>query len=142
LGKDFSEMDFMLSHEEIRTWWTQYPDLTPILIGWLAGPNAEKLKDTPDNDILELGLASLSNIFKIEPNILRKRLVTSRLRIGPPTPKLAARTVILLQKTEAARLELVAPVDGKIFFAGEALYSGKDTATVERRVGQRIRGGK
>jgi len=37
---------------------------------------------------------------------------------------------------------LVAPVDGKIFFAGEALYSGKDTATVEGALAQRIRGGK
>src|SRR3989344_2444795 len=60
-GKDFGEMDFMFSNEEIRIWWTQYPDLIPVLTGWLAGPKSAKLIDSSDAEIIDAGIRSLAN---------------------------------------------------------------------------------
>jgi monoamine oxidase len=41
-ASSLKEMGFLLSDEEIPTWWTQYPNHSTILTGWLGGPPAEK----------------------------------------------------------------------------------------------------
>ncbi len=39
----FERLFFMLSNEEVPTWWTQYPEERPVLTGWLPGPDALKI---------------------------------------------------------------------------------------------------
>ncbi|MDF2430623.1 MAG: hypothetical protein JWP44_254, partial [Mucilaginibacter sp.] len=47
-GKILKNMAFLFSEEEIPTWWTQVPQYSPVLTGWLGGPAAAAKKDTPD----------------------------------------------------------------------------------------------
>ncbi|OGF52269.1 hypothetical protein A3I27_01910 [Candidatus Giovannonibacteria bacterium RIFCSPLOWO2_02_FULL_43_11b] len=131
LGKDFSEMDFIFSGEEVRTWWTQYPDLVPVLTGWIPGPRAEKYKNSSDKDILELALDSLSNVFKVDREFVRKEIVASKIVNWPADPYAKGAYSYSTTESEEGYEELRKPAGNKIFFAGEALYAGKDTATVE-----------
>jgi monoamine oxidase len=131
LGKDFSKMDFMFSDGEIRTWWTQYPLPYPVLTGWIAGPHAEKLKDRSDDDILDIAIASLATIFKVPVDILYQNLVRPMIANWSADPYTKGAYSYATTVSRAARAEILKPVFGTIFFAGEALYEGKETATVE-----------
>ncbi len=62
---DLKSTGFIISDQEIPTWWTQLPQRSTLLTGWLAGPKALHLKDTPDEIILIKSLDALSNIFNI-----------------------------------------------------------------------------
>ncbi|MCI0559938.1 MAG: FAD-dependent oxidoreductase, partial [Nitrososphaera sp.] len=131
LGKDFSEMDFIHSNEVVRTYWTQYPATHAVLTGWLAGPRAEKFKDTSDADILDVALVSLSRIFGVALDVLHERLVASKIANWPADPYAQGAYSYDSLGSKEARQEIRKPIHDVMFFAGEAVYEGKETATVE-----------
>jgi monoamine oxidase len=60
-GQDLSKMMFFLCHETIPTWWTQYPDSSPVLTGWLPGAGTEEFKHRSANAMLGLAMTSLAD---------------------------------------------------------------------------------
>src|SRR4029079_13695051 len=75
----FERMFFMLSHEEVPTWWTQYPEERTVLTGWQPGPKAIEMSQKPDEDILAAALRSLSNIFSISIDELKAELTNYKI---------------------------------------------------------------
>lgn len=130
-GEDLSKLRFMRSNEKIPIWWTQYPDLYPVLTGWLAGPNAEKVKELSSDQVIDAAFTSLASIFSIDEGKLRERLVTVKVINWSVDPLARGAYSYSTVGAEEAYKELGEPVDDKIFFAGEALCEGKETATVE-----------
>lgn len=130
-GKDFGEMDFMLSNEAISVWWTQYPDLIPVLTGWVAGPRAQKFAKSSEEEIIDAGLESLANIFKVGKEHIKKELVFAKVANWPADPWAKGAYSYWTLEADAAQQELLKPVGNRLFFAGEALCEGKDAATVE-----------
>lgn len=131
LGKNFTEMDFMFSDGEVRTWWTQHPLPYPVLTGWVAGPHAEKLKGKSDDEILEIAITSLSTIFKVPTDTLYQNLVRPQIANWSADPYARGAYSYATPASHASRAEILKPVFSTIFFAGEALYEGRETATVE-----------
>jgi monoamine oxidase len=135
LGNNLSKMSFILSYEPVRTWWTQYPDSVPVLIGWLAGPEADKIAKKSDDYFIDLGLISLSKIFKIDKAKLKKMMIKSKVTNWATDPfAYCAYSYTTVEAKEAIE-EMTTPIDNRIYFAGEAIYSGKDTTTVEGALG-------
>ena len=124
------DMFFLFSGEKIPTWWSQLPDKTPILTGWLAGPKAIELEDADDEKILEYAFRSLSSIFDINIEILQQYIKGSHVHnwIADPFSKGAYAYDSIT--SAAAKNILAAPVSNTLFFAGEAL-SKYLTGTVE-----------
>ncbi len=131
LDLDLSRMSFMVSNEEVRAWWTQYPELQPVLVGWMAGPTLMKYTNATDADFVELAFQSLSNIFKVDSSVLRENLLSSKVINWPKDPMALGAYSYTTPETKTAREKLVAPIEDRLYFTGEALYSGKDTGTVE-----------
>jgi monoamine oxidase len=103
----------------------------PLLTGWAAGPNAEKIKDLTDSEIIDLALTSLSNLFKVNRHTLKKKLIAAKVANWlTDTFALGAYSYATVESKKAAQ-ELIKPVANRIFLAGEALYRGQETATVE-----------
>jgi monoamine oxidase len=134
-GKDLRKMNFIFSDQVIGTWWTQYPEKVPILTGWVAGPKATKLAKTSSENILDMSLTSLSNIFNVDKMRLKKKLVKSKVINWPADRLTHGAYSYPTVGYDKFRDEISKPVDNNLFFAGEALYSGKDTATVEGALG-------
>ncbi len=128
-GHDLSKMAFLLCNEKFMTWWTQYPEVTNVLTGWMAGPEAGKNKDASSDELLEMALASLSNIFKTSVSDLKKELVMSKVMNWPADPFTEGAYSYTTYKTNDAYKRLAEPIDDALFFAGEAL--GTADATVE-----------
>lgn len=131
LEKDPSKMVFVVSDEAIDTWWGQYGEATPLLVGWSAGPAAEKIKDYPSEKIVDLALTSLVNIFSVKREMLEKKFVKARVINWLIDDFTLGAYSYSTPGTEAALAELERPVDNRLFFTGEAFYRGQETATVE-----------
>jgi monoamine oxidase len=130
-GADLARMSFLFSDEIVPTWWTQYPRPHPVLTGWLAGPRTEKMMHLSSEEIVDTGLASLARAFDVSTDDLGKQLIASRAIDWRKDPFARGAYSYATPETKAARAELLEPVDGIVFFSGEALYQGKEMGTVE-----------
>ncbi len=127
LGRDLSRLSFMLSDELVPTWWTQYPRPHPVLTGWFAGPRAAKSK-LSEPELIEAGLDAVSRIFEIDA---RPLLTAARAIHWGQDPFARGAYSYATPESHAAQDELSKPLDGVLYYAGEALYRGADMGTVE-----------
>jgi monoamine oxidase len=130
-GNSLKEMSFLLSDEEIPTWWTQFPDHSSVLTGWLGGTPAEKKKDLSNNELLQQGLESLSNIFKLSVDELKDGLIAWNVVNWTTDPFTRGSYAYDTVESSKARGILTTPVNHTIYFAGEYLYDGPAMGTVE-----------
>jgi monoamine oxidase len=130
-GRDLSDLSFLLSDAAVPTWWTQYPDGYPVLTGWLAGPKADRVSSLGEAELIDLGLASLAEIFDVPADRIRKDLVAARAINWGNDPFARGAYSYATPRTREARSMLRKPKGDAIFFSGEALYAGPDMGTVE-----------
>lgn len=131
VGADLKNMGFILSSEVIPTWWTQMPQRSPVLTGWLGGLPAAAKKDTPPEEILQISLQSLSNIFKLGVDELKQKLIAFDVANWTTDPFTCGSYAYDTVRAGDARKILSQPVENTIFFAGEYLYEGPAMGTVE-----------
>jgi monoamine oxidase len=129
-GRDLTDLSFLLSDAAVPTWWTQYPVEYPVLTGWLAGPKADRVSALTEAELVEMGLASLAEIFDLPAERISRDLVASRAINWGNDPFARGAYSYATPKTRAAQSALRKP-GGAIIFAGEALYAGPDMGTVE-----------
>jgi monoamine oxidase len=130
-GRDLADLSFLVSDATVPTWWTQYPARHLVLTGWFAGPKADRVSSLTATELVEMGLASLAEIFDLPPDRIRRDLVASRAINWGNDPFARGAYSYATPKTRAARSALREPDGGAIFFAGEALHAGPDMGTVE-----------
>ncbi|HLL43986.1 MAG TPA: FAD-dependent oxidoreductase, partial [Segetibacter sp.] len=124
-------LQMVLSDMPIPTWWTQLPQHTPVLTGWLSGPTAEEIKNEKDEVIIWQSLYSLSNIFNIDINALTARLKSGKVFNWANDAYTMGSYSYSTVHSKSARKILSEPIENTLFFAGEALYEGTETGTVE-----------
>jgi len=130
-GRDLADLSFLISDATVPTWWTQHPAHHPVLTGWYAGPKADTVSSLSETELVEMGLASLAEIFDLPADRIRRGLVASRA-INWSNDRFARGAYsYATPRTRAAQSTLREPDGAAIFFAGEALYAGADMGTVE-----------
>lgn len=130
-GKKLSKMAFLLCNEKFLTWWTQYPETSPVLVGWMAGPEAARHKSSTSEELLNIALSSLSNVFKIDKSIISNQVEIYKAVNWPNDPFSKGAYSYTTPLTGNAYEKLAEPVDDKVFFAGEAVCVGEEASTVE-----------
>jgi monoamine oxidase len=130
-GRDLSDLSFLISDTTVPTWWTQHPDEYPVLTGWFAGPKAERVSSLTEVELIDMGLASLAEIFELPKDRIRRNLVASRAINWGNDPFARGAYSYATPRTREAQSVLRRPNSDAIFFSGEALYAGPDMGTVE-----------
>jgi monoamine oxidase len=130
-GRDLADLTFLFSSATVPTWWTQHPAKYPVLTGWFAGPKADTVTRLTMNELIDMGLASLAEIFDLSPDRMTRDLVTSQAINWGNDPFARGAYSYATPKTRQAQLALRKLDGGAVFFAGEALYTGRDIGTVE-----------
>jgi len=130
-GASLKDMGFVLSNEAIPTWWTQAPQHSSILTGWLGGLPAAEKKDTPADEILQFSLQSIGDIFKRNPDELKDKLIAFDIVNWTADPFTLGSYAYDTVEAPQSRKVLNEPVENTIFFAGEYLYEGPAMGTVE-----------
>ncbi len=130
-GRDLADLSFLLSEAPVPTWWTQYPKGCPVLTGWLAGPKADRVSSLAEAELIDMGVASLGEIFDLPPERIRRKLVAARAIDWGNDPFARGAYSYATTRTREAQSVLRRPDGGGIFFSGEALYAGPEMGTVE-----------
>ena len=129
--QDLSKMLFVFSGEKIPTWWTQYPRKENTLTGWFAGPDAYKENKTADQEMMDMGIQSLSSIFDQPVSELNDNLKTARVANWVSNPYINGGYAYEVVGGDQWKSVIMKPIENRIFFAGEALQEGSETGTVE-----------
>jgi len=130
-GRDLANLSFLISDATVPTWWTQHPAAYPVLTGWFAGPKADRVSSLTEAELIDLGLASLAEIFDLPPNRISRNLVAARAINWGNDPFARGAYSYATLKTREAQSVLRKPIGEAIFVSGEALYAGPDMGTVE-----------
>jgi monoamine oxidase len=105
---------------EVPTWWTAQPVRGPVLTGWVGGVRAETLLSEDPASRLERSLVALSDIMAVPRRELEEQLDAWAAHDWRADPfARGAYSYIGVGGTGAPRT-LGRPVDGTLFFAGEA----------------------
>lgn len=112
-----------------HVWWTQYPVAVPLLVGWAGGPAAARLRRLEPTVRAARALAGLADAIGRSRASLRRLLVGWHTFDWSADPfSRGAYSYALVGGAEAAKA-LARPVEGTVFFAGEA--SAPQSGTVE-----------
>jgi monoamine oxidase len=122
---------FIFSDEMIPTWWTQYPIGNNLITGWAGGPVAAQLGQHSDGELLDIAIKSLSNIFDITPTELRTIIRHSYVFNWSNYDESLGAYSFPTPESASARELLNIPLDETVYFAGEGLYDGAYSGTVE-----------
>ena len=126
--QDLHQMSFVFSEAPIPTWWSSYPKETALLTGWAAGPNARKLKDMKDEEILNTALDSIKMIFDCS---VRDKLIQWKVVNWLREPFICGGYSYDVVDGKTAKEVLRTPENETLFFAGEGLFEGTAIGTVE-----------
>lgn len=129
--KHSADIGFLLSDEEIPTWWTQLPAETNLLTGWLGGPKAMVKAAETDDSLLLLSLQSLSSVFHLPLAVLKRELFHHKIVCWHHQPYVKGGYSYNTTSSALAKRILSRPVNDVIFFAGEAMFEGDSQGTVE-----------
>ena len=122
---------FIFSDALFPTWWTQNPNNEPLLNGWLAGPPSNLLKALSEAALQEKAKESLAYIFGVNLSFIEEKIKACIITHWGKDPFAAGAYSYETLQTAAAKRIIKEPIDNTLFFAGEALYEGPDTGTVE-----------
>lgn len=120
---------FYIEHQPIPTYWTQIPVRTESIVAWAGGPRATALRACTEDERIELALRGLSALFD-DARTVRREFDTALTHdwIGDPYSRGAYSYVAV--GGLAAREALATPIDGALFFAGEATAAAGEGGTV------------
>ena len=130
-GQNLAGLAFLFGEAKVPTWWTQHPADHPVLTGWYAGPKADTVALLSDDQLIEMGLASLAEIFALPRERLAAQLIAARAIDWGKDPFARGAYSYATPKTREAQAAMKKSDGNGVFFAGEAFYAGRDMGTVE-----------
>ncbi len=124
-------LGFLLSSAPVPTWWTQSPKQNGVFTGWLSGRIAQSHAAMPDEQLLDLALSSLAQIFNKEQRELESLL--DEAHVANWSADIYTRGSYAYATVGAGTaLQLLAkPLNGRVHFTGEYMYAGPAMGTVE-----------
>jgi monoamine oxidase len=112
-----------------RTFWTALPRRTTWLNAWVGGPRAIELARGPDEAIVARAVESAQALFGDRADV-RSLLVETRLHNWDADPRSRGAYSYVCIGGGDARAALAAPLEGTLFFAGEATDDTGEASTV------------
>jgi monoamine oxidase len=137
--RKMTDLGLLISDTPFTACWTQLPNKTPLLTGWLAGPQAEKNKNKSDENIINMALDALGYIFNTDRSFLVENLRAGKAVNWQTDPfSLGAYSYATVESSKAKKI-LAQPVEDTLFFAGEALSEGTAMGAVEEALANGIK---
>ena len=111
----------------VPTWWTTAPVRSSMLTGWSGGHAADRLLAT--NDVVNRALDSLASVLRVKRKKIDSLLDSARTHDWQSDPFSRGAYSYAGVGGEHAHDAVARPIDGTLFFAGEATSSDQ-TGTV------------
>jgi monoamine oxidase len=120
-NSSLDELNFIHAQDEdVPVWWTASPSRAPTLTAWAGGPKGENLLAEDRQSQIERTLASLARVFGTPRKVIDELLVGAASHDWRSDSfSRCAYTYVSVGGMSAANA-LAKPVEGTLFFAGEA----------------------
>lgn len=123
-------------------WWSAYPARSPLAVAWSGGPPAEALARQGRSAIEEAALRSLANQLGVSRRRIESAVLDLWMHPWHEDPwSRGAYSYALVGGADAAR-KLARPVEGTLFFAGEATDAEGGNGTIEGALASGLRAAK
>ncbi len=120
-GSNGSGLVFLHAHgAEVPTWWTTLPVRSPVLTGYVGAVAAEQLLAEEPPSRLERSLVALSEVLAVPRRELEQQLDASASHDWRADPYARGAYSYIGVGGNRAPRALARPVEGALFFAGEA----------------------
>ncbi len=106
------------------------PRQLPVLTAWAGGPRAEVLLGRPESDIIARSLEALATVMSVPRAWLERRLESWAWHDWRADPYSRGAYSYALVGGASAASALARPLDGTLFFAGEAT-DAEESGTVQ-----------
>jgi monoamine oxidase len=133
---DLAAMSFLIADADLPfpTWWTAYPVLAPVLVGWRGGPGAWALSRKSRDAVVGAAIGSAAALFATSARALERRVRSARTHDWNGDPySLGAYSYARVGGAGAARA-LARPVERTVYFAGEHTYGRGRDGTVDAAI--------
>lgn len=143
IHKTLGDMSFLFSDDEwFPTWWTTMPEKLPAITGWASSSSAERLAGQSDSFVIEQSLRSLARLLHIDRAKLEKELEAAHFHDWESDPFSRGAYSYGKVGARAAIRALGYPVEGTLFFAGEATDASGNNGTVHGAIASAERAAK
>ena len=130
-SKSLADVSFLFSRDDLfPTWWTKMPEPLPMITGWAPARSAETLAGLSKDAITGKAVESLSRILQIDQSQVQSQLNTTYFHDWDSDPFSRGAYSYVKAGGEGCQRSVAAPLDGTLFFAGEATDSSGHNGTV------------
>jgi monoamine oxidase len=126
---DTNSLSFLHSNDpDFPTWWSAYPMRAPVLVGWCGGTRARRLSELSHAEVVDRAVHSLSRQLRIARS--RMHLEAAWTHDWQNDPFARGAYSYQMVGGGGAPVALARPIQGTLFFAGEATETSGATGTV------------
>jgi monoamine oxidase len=117
-----ASVGFIHAHgEPFPTWWTANPFYAPVLTAWAAGPSSDALQGLSAHAIADRAIETAGRIFRLGRTRVEGALLGWYYHDWRTDPYSRGAYSYLAKGGMSAQATLASPIQGTLFFAGEAL---------------------
>jgi monoamine oxidase len=113
------------------TWWTAYPSIAPVVVGWCGGPCARDLVRESPEAITDTAVTALARQVGLPRRAVASMVERTWMHDWEHDPYSRGAYSYQLVGGIDAPAELAKPIRGTLFFAGEASEGSGGTGTVD-----------
>ncbi len=121
---------FQAPGQALGVFWALTPRDTHHLVGWCGGPMAEVLSGLEEREVLRRTLDTLARLFRMTRPALHALLESWRIQDWQREPFTRGGYAVVPVGAMDAMEALATPVEGTLFFAGEATNTEGEEGTV------------
>ena len=141
--ESLGNMAFLFSRQGwFPTWWTTMPRKLPLLTAWAPFPAAERLAGRPKEFIVEKAVDSLSRLIGEPGDNLKQLLVDAYWHDWQSDPFSRGAYSYVCVGGDRAEETMGTPLEGTLFFAGEATDISGHNGTVHGAIASGLRAAK
>jgi monoamine oxidase len=130
-SKGLSNLCFLFSREPwFPTWWTTMPEEMPVITGWAPLPDAKRLAGQSNDVVIRKALQALGSLLSVSQNDLQNLLVRAYCHDWEADPFSRGAYSYVKVGGGTAQRDLGTPVEGTLYFAGEATDDRGHNGTV------------
>ena len=122
---------FIFGDQLFQTWWTQLPYQSSTLTGWTGGTRAKELSLFSEDELRSAALSSIAEIFDLSLKNVTENLKAISITNWEANEWTFGAYSYPTPGSKQAREILSSPADNTVFFAGEGVYDGNFSGTVE-----------
>jgi monoamine oxidase len=135
-GASLESMTFLHGDSgDVPVWWSMHPVQAPVMIGWVGGPAALRLSQRPSTEILDRALEALAANLGVKHRRVTAQVEASWTHDWQHDPfSRGAYSYALVGGADSAK-HLARPIEGALWFAGEAADPEGRNGTVHGAIG-------